>query len=80
MVVESILPHQTKMILVSFFSADNVLSDEIKMCIFLNIKITKIKHSVFFFGTPGILFTWLIFFIGNVICHNGTYQICMEEV
>ena len=37
------------MILLSFFSEDNVLSDDIK--IFSNIKVTKIKHSSFG-GTP----------------------------
>ena len=36
------------MILVSFFSEDNVLSDEIKICyIFEYIKLTKIEHSTF---------------------------------
>ena len=30
--IESILPNQIKMILGSFFSEDNVLSDEIKIC------------------------------------------------
>ena len=33
------------MILVSFFSEDNVLSDEIKNAIFSNIKVTKIERS-----------------------------------
>ena len=42
-------------ILVSFFSEDNVLSDEIKICYFSNIKVTKIERSAFF-GTPGIRF------------------------
>ena len=41
------------MILLSFISEDNVLSDEIKNAIFLNIKVMKIEHSAFF-GTPGI--------------------------
>ena len=36
------------LMLVSFFSEDNVLSDE-----FSNIKVTKIKRSAFL-GTPGI--------------------------
>ena len=34
------------MILVSFFSADNALSDK-KKAIFSNIKVTKIEHSAF---------------------------------
>ena len=45
------------MILVSFFSEDNLLSDEIKICynaIFSNLKVTKIKRSAFW-GTPGIV-------------------------
>ena len=41
------------MILVSFFSEDNILSDETKMCYILNIKVKKIEHSTFL-GTPGI--------------------------
>ena len=62
MVVESILRNQSND-LVSFFSEDNVLSDEIKICnIFLNIKETKIKCSTLL-GTPGIL------------KKNGTYQV-----
>ena len=37
------------MILVSFFSEDNVLSDEIKtFAIFSNIKVMKIERSAFF--------------------------------
>ena len=39
------------MILVSFFSEDNVLSD--KKAIYLNIKVTKIERSGYFGGTPG---------------------------
>ena len=40
------------MTLVSFFSEDNVLSDEKKSNIFSNIKVTKIDRSAFW-GTPG---------------------------
>ena len=41
------------MILVSFFSDDNVLSDEMKkkMAIFSNIKVTKIERSAYFLDT-----------------------------
>ena len=42
------------MILVSFFSEDNVLSDEIKNAIFLNIKVTKIERSAFL-GHPAFV-------------------------
>ena len=35
------------MILVSFFSEDNVLSDENKNAIFSNFKVTKIERSAF---------------------------------
>ena len=35
------------MILVTFFSEDNVLSDYIKNAIFSNIKVTKIERSTF---------------------------------
>ena len=43
------------MILVSFFSEDNALSDEIKIyAIFSNIKVTKIERSAFY-GTPRVL-------------------------
>ena len=42
------------MILVSFFSEDNVLSDEIKICYVSNIKLTKFERSVFL-GTLGIM-------------------------
>ena len=52
MTIESKLLNQ--MILIPFFSEDNVLSDEIlKNAIFFNIKVTKIEHSAFFW-TPGI--------------------------
>ena len=48
MVVESlILPNQYHMILVSFFSEGNVLSDESKCAIFSNFKVTKIERSAF---------------------------------
>ena len=40
-------------ILVSFFSEDNVLSDEIKICYIFYINGTKIERSAFF-GTPDI--------------------------
>ena len=43
-----------QMILVSFFSEDSVLSDEIKYAIFSNIKLMKIERSAFG-GTPGIV-------------------------
>ena len=43
---------QIPMILVSFFSEDNILSDATK--IFSNIKVKKIERSAFF-GTPGIV-------------------------
>ena len=40
------------MILVSFFSEDNVLSDEIKIyAIFFNVKVMKIERSTFFVDT-----------------------------
>ena len=52
-VVESILPTQIIMILVSFFSEDNVLSVEIKICYIFEYQINE--NRVFrFFGTPGI--------------------------
>ena len=42
------------MILVSLFSEENVLSDDIKIyAIFLHIKVTKFERSAFF-GTPCI--------------------------
>ena len=48
MVVES-----NDMILVSFFSEDNVLSDEIKICYIFEYQSTKVERSAFW-GTPGI--------------------------
>ena len=42
-----------QVILVSFFSEDNVYLMKSKYAIFSNIKVTKIKRSTFF-GTPGI--------------------------
>ena len=50
MVDESILPNQIKMILVSFFSECNVLSDEIKICY-----IFTFDRAFRLFGTPGIV-------------------------
>ena len=47
------------MILVSFFSGDNVLTGGIKYAIFSNIKETKIERPpppLFLSGTLGILF------------------------
>ena len=49
-----------QMILVSFFSEDNVLSDEIKICYFFEYHSNKNRAFLFFFfflgggGTPGI--------------------------
>ena len=40
-----------QMILVSFFSEDNVLSEEIKIIIVSNVKVTKIERSAFW-GQP----------------------------
>ena len=40
------------MILVSFFSEDNVLSNEIKICYIFEYEITKITRSAFFFWHP----------------------------
>ena len=46
-----------QMILVSFFSEDNVLSAKIKICFIVsNIKVMQIEHSAFL-GTPGIITT-----------------------
>ena len=43
-----------QLISVSFFSEDNVLSDEIKICYIFEFKVTKIECSAFL-GTPGIV-------------------------
>ena len=42
------------MIVVSFFSADNVLSDEVKICYIFEFQSNK-NQAFRFFGTPGIL-------------------------
>ena len=43
------------MILVSFFSEDNVLSDEIKICYIFEYQIQRNENEGFYFlGTPGI--------------------------
>ena len=51
MVVESIQQHQIK--LVSFFTEDNVLSDEIKICCIFEYQSNE-NRAFRFFGTPGI--------------------------
>ena len=56
MVVESILlPNQ--MILVSFFSEDNILFDEIKICCIFEFQSNEKKNdwAFRFFWTPGIV-------------------------
>ena len=53
-VVESILPEPNQMVLVSFFSEDNVLSDDIKICYIFEYQINK-NQAFRFFGTPGIV-------------------------
>ena len=53
MAIEIKTSQPSSMILVSFLSEDNVLSDEIKNnAIFSNIKVTKIERSALFFGHP----------------------------
>ena len=42
------------MVLVSFFSEDNVLSDEIKMCYIFEYQSNENRAFRFLFGTPGI--------------------------
>ena len=42
------------MILVSFFSEDNVLSDEIKICYIFEYQNNENRAFRFFGGTPGI--------------------------
>ena len=56
MVVESIIPNQIIMILVSFFLEDTVLSDEIKICYIFEYQSNENRAFRFFGGTPGIGF------------------------
>ena len=52
MVVESILLNQIKLILVSFFSEDNVLSDEIKICYIFEFQSNENRAFRFLGGHP----------------------------
>ena len=52
MIVESILLHQIKMILVSFFSEDNVLSDEIKIYYTFEYQSNENRAFLLFGGHP----------------------------
>ena len=65
------------MILVSFFSEDNVLSDEIKICYIFEFKSNENQAFRFFFfffwggggGTPGIMCN----FVWPPECHSACY-------
>ena len=71
------------MILVSFFSEDDALSDEIKMCYIFNMKVTKIMRSAFF-GTPGIeffvLFTEILELCTNQIWSKNSHETFLLSV
>ena len=65
------------MILVSFFSEDNVLSDEIKICCIFEYQ-SNANRAFRFFGTPGIdvsIHDWYAYSIGllkaNIRTSNG---------
>ena len=62
------------MILVSFFSEDKVLSDEIKICYIFEFQSNEIRASRFLLlGSPGIEYMENYCFIKPGVSHSGSF-------
>ena len=71
------------MILVSFFSEDNILYDEIKIYnIFSNINVTKIERSAFFFVETQYMRVFIFFLTSPSLCslYSTLYWQALESL